>query len=122
MRARLALSFLVFLSGCYSDQEQQEAACQLAADKFLDEHVKSSDSIGNIIEEGNLTQLCMREHGYAYAETTICVEKFPSPPLTALDATMVALTQKETSAFCYVPTGWVDRKIYDLEVSLGNVT
>jgi hypothetical protein len=119
MKRFLALLLIIPLCGCFSDQQKNVASCQQAAEAFLAESVNASTSAGEPLQVGNLVQECMRIRGYEYSENSKCENDFPVPPPLNVDATMLVINQRKTSALCYVPIGWLDRKVADVEMWFG---
>jgi hypothetical protein len=115
---RLFLILLALpLAGCFADQKKSEASCQQTTEMFLAEHANDPNGDGDILQEGNLVQDCLHMHGYEYSENTKCEKMFPIPaPANVDDATMFVMTLRKTSSLCYAPTGWLDRKFYDVEM------
>jgi len=65
MSRYLILLFALFLAGCYSDQKQQVAACELQANQ----HARTTDDMEiRARESSEETELCMRAHGYELVE------------------------------------------------------
>ncbi len=98
MKRVAALLLAVFLGGCFENQKQKAAACELEAQRtYPAERLELSNQMGNYIK------LCMAAAGYAWS----MAHKKCQPAFTA-----------QRNAYCYVPTGAVAGAFYRLEMIL----
>lgn len=83
------------LAGCFRDQEQQVAACEIEALKtYRGETLESSTRVGSFM------RLCMAAHGYVWnMQDKRCIVDFPL----------------ERDPYCYVPDNPIGRWVYYLE-------
>lgn len=53
------------LGGCFpKSKDRLEASCELDATKFAATHDKDTSGLGQMTDIANMTELCMRTHGY----------------------------------------------------------
>jgi hypothetical protein len=123
---------LIFLSGCYTDQQKQVAACQVSLQR---------DENDPLIADK--TKLCMQAHGYQFAEGG-CPDRVRTPSkeqfttmaksqrvdvnnpdqfdLWVGEHNVVYETMQADEAACYEPLGWGDRQILGVERFLGRTS
>jgi hypothetical protein len=132
----LPLLLALVLSGCYSDQKQEVATCQLQAKQHTDpnEDVQIQD-----VKSSEYIELCMQAHGYEIVEDNCPVrirtdsvskpdphfyaslsesEKYKLNLETGKKLMAIEGIQKIEPA-CYEPLGWVGKRSLRLEKWLG---
>ena len=102
-RARLLLFVLpLLLTGCYSDQKKQLAACEASATRT---------GLGQPLTS---IQACMDTHGYRFVGYAN-----PDGPTIVCDLPAVIRGERSadgSDAMCFEPKGWLALKIYRWEV------
>jgi len=102
LRPLLPLLLLLPLAGCFGDQQKQLAACEAdAAHAFP--HAAPGQPLKSI-------QACMEKAGYRFIgwnDGVVC-------DMNALIRGKLSATGGDV--LCFEPTGWLERKLYRLEV------
>jgi hypothetical protein len=131
MSRYLILLLALFLTGCYSDQKQQVAACELQANQ----HARTNDDMeirGR--ESSEETELCMRAHGYELVEDncsvnlrTGSIRSDPEAYSKASEADKASMNLEigkqiarlldiqKIESECYEPMGWLGKKTLRFE-------
>jgi hypothetical protein len=93
----LLVLLLLTLSGCFNDQKQQLAKCELEARQYPP---RSNEAITYI-------NLCMQANGYEWdrIEKRCTVGRFDDWSMDEL-----------RNPYCYEPTGWLARGLYRLQI------
>jgi hypothetical protein len=109
-RLFLLVGFLPLLSACHKGVVQREGMCQLDATKFAAEH---SEKLAPNVGEGDLVELCMRGHGYAFMHSRMCPgpDEFKEDPKLSLPA-----ENEAENPVCYVPIGWFARQLHRVDL------
>jgi hypothetical protein len=100
------LLLLIALTGCFDDQKQRLAKCQLEAVQYPPRSVQAVDHI----------RLCMQLNGYDW-ETPAAVKsgKCVGPPRDLSDLSHYTKDELR-NPYCYEPSGWLARLLYRLEI------
>ena len=120
--------FCVFLAGCYSDQKQQLASCELQATKHTqairDLEVQNQES-------SDFVETCMGAGGYEF-DDDYCPIRFQKRALLKRTGTetnqelgekLARIEQvQKVVAGCYQPMSWFGKKALNLERMLGQAS
>lgn len=101
-RLLLIIALALLLTGCYSDQKKQLAACEASATR---------SGMGQPLTS---IQACMEDHGYSFVGYAN-----PDGPTVVCDLPAVIRGQASadgSDAMCFEPKGWLALKIYRWEV------
>ena len=104
IRYLLALTALLALAGCYSDQKKQLASCEVTATRTGDGQPLRS------------IRQCMDTNGYAFVG-------FANTQAETVECDMPAIIQGQpsptgTDALCFEPKSWLGLKLYRWEVPI----
>jgi hypothetical protein len=96
-RSVVLVALLAFpLAGCFADQKQQVASCELEAMHLY----PGKQSVDDLLNIHDYIRTCMQAHGYEFS---------PSQSACESSATMV------DDPSCYAPMSWVGQLLYRLE-------
>ena len=135
MSRYLILLFALFLAGCYSDQKQQVAACELQANQ----HARTNDDMEiRDRKSSEESELCMRAHGYELVEDncpanlrTGSIRSDPEAYSKASEADKASMNLEigkqiarlldiqKIESECYEPMGWLGKKTLRFERRFG---
>jgi hypothetical protein len=122
----LPLLLALLLTGCYSDQKQELASCELEVKRSPPQHYDSVAVQDQV--ESEYLELCMRAKGYEFSEEycpfewsqAALLKRTGNETNLELGTKIVAIEQMQKSTVsCYRPMGWVGQKILDVEQRLG---
>jgi hypothetical protein len=126
----VAFAVILTLVGCFSDQKEQAAKCQISTDRHDPNDVLKADNI----------KLCMRAHGYAFVQADCPASvRIPSDSEMAAMAARQGVSPSDTDRYnlwtgvhlevfwteqaeeplCYEPFGWGARQSLKLEKLIG---
>jgi hypothetical protein len=109
MNRFVVLLALPLLTGCATNLEKQESACELATTKFTQAHSKDLSAGVVVARESALNKSCMSEHGYNFVHNENC----PETPHD--DAPLLTAAADSKNPACYVPSNWGERQVDSLE-------
>ena len=119
MKAIVPLFLCLILCGCYSDQKQRLASCQITDinDPPTPTVGMSSESI--LFVSASHIELCMQSHGYEIVPSV----RFPCSVDAQTPADKIASRTfgQAISPICYAPMNIVSRQIFKLERLFGQV-
>lgn len=125
MTRYLTLLFCLTLTGCYSDQRQQLASCELQSKRQT--QASQSEEVQEK-ESSDFIELCMRAAGYEF-EGFFCPAHFQMTTLLNRTGTEtnLELGRKITTienvqkivVGCYEPMSWLGKQMLKMERALG---
>ncbi len=96
MRRLLAIVMLLPLAGCFEDQKQQAASCDAEAQRTYPTERRETGS-----KWAAYVDTCMTAHEYDWRIGEKRCE---------------VVNGMEANPYCYIPSGWLSRAIYRIEV------